>query len=80
MLSEAKHLRRVPLPSMVGPRFLTSLRCVRNDISRLLEKESTEGQRPFDGGLGVSPRFLFLPLSLAKGEGDTGGEGLPNSF
>jgi len=27
------------------------------------------------GGLGVSPRFFFLPRSLAKGAGDTGGEG-----
>ena len=31
---------------------------------------------PSGGGLGVPPRFVPFPLSIAKGEGDTGGEGL----
>jgi len=37
--------------------------------------ESREGKALPGRGTGVSPRFFFLPRSLAKGAGDTGGEG-----
>ena len=36
---------------------------------------SRGGLSPSGRGLGVSPRFLFVPRSLAKRAGDTGGEG-----
>jgi hypothetical protein len=36
--------------------------------------ECRGGRAPATGGLGVSPRFILFPLSLGKGEGDTGGE------
>jgi|GEM_PF-4988543 len=42
---------------------------------RGLKKGSPEGPSPFGRGLGVSPRFLYLPRSFTKGAGDTGGEG-----
>jgi hypothetical protein len=49
------------------------LRTVAKAHLKFLPRGSAEGAKsPLPGALGVSPRFLFLPLSLDKGEGDRG--------
>ncbi len=50
-----------------------------------LSHDSTVGEcrggfAPSARGMGVPPRFILRPLSLAKGEGDTGGEGFWDRF
>ena len=48
-------------------------------IQNLPTRES-RGGFPSGGGLGGTPSFFFIPLSLGKGEGDTGGEGFEDGF
>jgi|GEM_PF-4647310 len=38
----------------------------QHPTSKLRKKGSAEGQSPFGGGLGVSPRYTFYPLPKAS--------------
>jgi len=63
----------------VSPKTIISS-CPQDNPSKKLSqnrwlRECRGGDAPSARGLGVSPRFLFLPRSLTKGAGDTGGEG-----
>ena len=58
------------------------LRCAQNDNEVGQGRSaSAEGQCPSAREFGgCPPEYLFFPLSLGKGEGEEGGEGLYQSF
>ena len=46
--------------------------------NRLLKNGCSEGRSPFDGGLGVSPRYNFHPLPGQEGGRGMVGKGFPS--